>query len=168
MTLGGLDIREVFDYHPDGYLIWKIDSGYNKTKNRRPGVINAYGYSQVKAFQKGYAEHRLIWAWHYGRYPEMDIDHIDRNRANNRIENLRLATRSRNNQNSTKRAATSSRYKGVSWSKVAKKWHAYLNTEEGRMYLGIHVKEEDAARAYDTAAKEHFGEFAVLNLAESV
>lgn len=160
------DVRELFDYHEDGYLIWRRNQGYNKTKGRRAGVLEYHGYSRVRVYKKSYAEHRLIWMWHYGTVPSMDLDHIDRNRSNNRIENLRLASRARNNQNSTKRKNTSSRWKGVSWAKHVRKWHAYLNTENGRLQLGYFDKEVDAAAAYDRAAEEHFGDYAVLNLKE--
>ena len=89
------------------------------------------------------------------------IDHIDGNGLNNRRENLRLCTNTENlrNQHSSH---GSSKYKGVSWHK-RKKWMARIRVDGVDIYLGVYEEEEAAARAYDKAAKKHFGEFANLN-----
>lgn len=96
--------------------------------------------------------------------PDMQADHINGNRLDNRKVNLRLCTLTQNNRNRAKwSTATSSRYKGVSWSKQAQKWLAQITVDWRNRYLGIFLVEEDAARAYDAAAKQYFGEFARLN-----
>jgi hypothetical protein len=75
-----------------GNLLWKIDSPPNFVKGKIAGTINNTGYYRTKVFGKKYLNHRIIFAMHHGYMPKY-IDHIDRNRLNNKIENLRPATR---------------------------------------------------------------------------
>jgi HNH endonuclease/AP2 domain len=95
-----------------------------------------------------------------------EIDHKDRNRLNNQRDNLRSATRQEQVQNTTKRKNTASKYKGVSWWK--NKWKARIVINGKSIHLGYFDNEEDAARAYDRAAKRAFGEFMVLNFPEEI
>jgi len=110
--------------------------------------------------------HRVVLARELGRElrPGEQVDHIDRNTFDDRIENLRLATRAQNMANQGKPKGTySSEYKGVSWNKRAKKWQAYIKVNGKTIHLGYFIEEFEAAIAYDKAAKEYFGEFARLN-----
>ncbi len=91
------------------------------------------------------------------------IDHRDGDGLNNQRFNLRPATHQQNMCNTRKRAGTSSAFKGVSWHACTSKWAAKLTANKQHHYLGIWSSEEAAARAYDSAAREHFGEFARLN-----
>jgi hypothetical protein len=100
--------------------------------------------------------HQLLTGW-------TETDHIDHNGLNNQRSNLRPATRGQNSCNSLPTPGGTSRYKGVSWDKQAGKWLAVIRPQRKRRYLGHHVTEEAAARAYDAAAREFFGEFAYLN-----
>ena len=109
--------------------------------------------------------HRFIWESHNGNIPKgYEIDHVDGNPLNNRLENLRLATRTQNNINSCKRKNCSCKYKGVSWNKYHKKWEAYINIDKKRIKLGYFTSQYKAARAYDEKAVEVYGEFARVNL----
>ena len=96
------------------------------------------------------------------------IDHINGNGLDNRKENLRIASRAENGMNRGKFAKTSSRYKGVRWHKCEAKWNAQIKSKGRYIYLGSYSNEEDAARAYDKAATEHFGSFARLNFSENL
>ncbi len=89
-------------------------------------------------------------------------DHKDRNPHNNLRDNLRIATRSQNMANSTKRVGTSSKYKGVAFDVTIGRWRARFGPN--REYLGTFDNEEEAAVAYNTTAIERFGEFACLNV----
>lgn len=94
-----------------------------------------------------------------------EVDHWDREGLNNQKYNLRLGTRSLNNGNSVGwNKQTSSQFKGVTWHKIAKKWMVRV----ANRYVGLFADEIDAATAYDKAAKNYYGEFALLNIVEPV
>ena len=92
------------------------------------------------------------------------VDHIDGNSLNNRKTNLRICTQAQNIHNSRPRRNRSSKYKGVFWNKVNKKWSTTIHKGDIRIYLGGFDNEVEAALAYDRKAEELFGEFAYLNL----
>lgn len=94
----------------------------------------------------------------------MDVDHKDRNRLNNQKWNLRLATRTQNNANSKKRDGCTSRFKGVYWHSQNHNWVSNIKKHGVRFSLGSFAREEDAALAYNAAARELFGEFARVNI----
>lgn len=87
----------------------------------------------------------------------MIVDHIDHNGLNNQRSNLRVCTISENNQN--RRPKKGKNYLGTKFVKSTNKWHAILRTK----FIGTFLSEIEAAKAYDKAAKEKFGEFAYLN-----
>ncbi len=92
------------------------------------------------------------------------VDHKNRDGLDNRRSNLRLCTQSQNNGHIVKfRGTYSSRHKGVSWCKDANKWRARIRVPRMRQHLGYFRDEDEAARAYNVAATEAFGEFALLN-----
>lgn len=99
------------------------------------------------------------------------VDHINHDKLDNRRENLRLATHQQNKWNVPKQKhrdgrQPTSQYKGVSLYKSNGKWTASIKAGERNIRLGYFLTEEEAARAYDAAAREHFGEFAYLNFPE--
>jgi len=98
--------------------------------------------------------------------PDMQTDHRNMEGLDNRRCNLRLCTSSQNKMNKRKRAGCSSRYKGVCWFPRDHKWKGYIEVNGRTRNLGYFDDELDAARAYDVAARQHFREFARLNLAE--
>lgn len=91
-----------------------------------------------------------------------DVDHINGDKLDNRRSNLRYATRSENNQNTHSRRG-SSKFKGVVWHKQDRRWWAVIKANGKQHSLGTHATEEDAARAYNAAARRMFGDFARLN-----
>ena len=92
------------------------------------------------------------------------VDHINHNGLDNRRRNLRIVTVAQNNWNSRRNISTdSSNYKGVSWSRNKCKWQAGISIDNKQKHLGYFEDEKEAAAAYDKAAEEHRGEFAVLN-----
>ncbi len=95
--------------------------------------------------------------------PKIETDHRDNDGLNNQEHNIRVATRVQNCRNRRKRINSRSRFKGVSWHTQVLRWMASIHTDGRHIYLGLFDSEVAAAEAYDAAAKQYFGEFAVLN-----
>ena len=92
-----------------------------------------------------------------------EIDHVNGDGLDNRRCNLRIATRSQNQMNRKPKRGASSRYKGVFWSDDHKKWQSAAQLNKERYHLGFYNGEEEAAKAYNVFAAQHFGEYARLN-----
>jgi len=154
-------LREIFIYN-DGKLYWKIKPSRNVNIGDRAGSQNNDGYRVIKINQKRIAEHRVIFMFYNGYLPDK-IDHQDRNKLNNHIDNLRECTSQQNQYNRKATKNSSSKYKGVGWKKQANKWQAFITINGKNSHLGYYDNEDDAARAYDKAARERHGEFASPN-----
>lgn len=118
------------------------------------------GYVVIFIDRKGYRAHRLAWFYVTGEDPGEDVDHRDRDRANNRWGNLRSASRSENLANAGLRSDNISGCKGVSWHSQTQKWRSRINVGRRAIYLGLFETKEAASKAYATAAERYFGEFA--------
>ena len=139
------------DYERVSYLKWRLHPrGYAQA-----GM--GYGRKGTKTLLM----HRLILNAGAGHANE--IDHINGNKLDNRRENLRVCKPGQNKANMPPKSDNKSGFKGVSWSKNAKKWAAFVKWRGHSRYLGYFDNPVDAARAYDDAALEQWGEFAKLN-----
>ena len=146
-------VRALFDYK-DGGLYWKTPR--NKIRvGDRAGHTNKRGYRKIKINSNCYQEHHVIWLWHHGTWPKDQIDHINRIRDDNRIENLRECSNAENHQNRKLSPKNTSGQTGVYWSKVANKWHSRITLNNKRIHLGFYDNLEDAAAAYLVAKKQH-------------
>lgn len=114
-----------------------------------------YAVAQIKG-EKVYM-HKLITGF-------KQTDHKDGDGLNNQRDNLRNVSKSQNAMNMRPNKNTSSKFKGVSWSKHANKWEAYITIYQKRIYLGLYEKEINAAQAYNFAAEKYHGEYAKLNI----
>lgn len=127
-------------------------------------VINSYGYLRFHSRGFGAYAHRVAWQMTHGRLPRI-IDHIDHDPLNNALSNLRPCSIPENvRYQRPHKDKVSSTFKGVDFVAHRGKWRARLVVGGKDVHLGAnHLSPEDAARAYDKAAVEHFGEFALTN-----
>ena len=110
------------------------------------GRINTNGHRQIGIDGERYMAHRLAWFWIHGVWPTDQIDHINGDRDNNCISNLRPATQKQNMENQMLHCNNGSGFRGVSWHKANKKWTAYVNHNGKRLYLGIYQSVDDAIK----------------------
>lgn len=148
-------IRELFDYREDGNLVRKAAVGRNRVGDP-VGCIYEYGYLRVKIASDLYMVHQLVWLWHHGYLPEHDVDHVDRNRLNNRIENLRETSRQCNMRNTGNRADNTSGIKGVVWYRRDGKWMVRVVVNQRQYFLGRHEDFTEAV-AHRLAAEQAEG-----------
>ena len=155
------EIQEWLRYDPKtGKFFWVKLSGKKMTPGKEAGW-NSNGYIIVTVRDRRVPAHRLAWLFAYGKDPgHSNIDHINLDRSDNRICNLRLATQQQNMCNLRKRLGTTSTYKGVSWYKRHCKWQAQIRVDGQNIYLGCYDNELDAHLAYCAAATRLHGEFA--------
>jgi hypothetical protein len=156
------EIRGLFDLNVEtGELRWKASTSRGQHTQRVAGSDHRLGYRQVKIGKKGYLVHRVVWAIVHGEWPAKHVDHIDGNKANNAVTNLRLATVGQNAQN---RAVTG--VKSVSGlmgavhvpgtSRRREKWESRIKVNGVSKHLGCFTTPQAAHEAYMQAkAKFH-------------
>lgn len=162
-------LRDVLDVDPqNGVLTWKRRDRRFFTSNRacstwnsryagKPALVGlSKGYRTGRIFDRCVKAHRVIWALYYGEWPKGDIDHINGNRADNRVSNLRLVDHQTNCKNQRLRSNNSSGITGVYWYARGRKWVAYINVDGSMKYLGRFDVLEEAVEAR-AAADEKYG-----------
>lgn len=128
------------------------------------GWLQSNGYWKVGYKRRRYYVHRICYYLSTGVDPLLlEIDHIDGNTKNNSPDNLRAVSVSANQANQRLRDQNSSGRKGVSWHKARNKWRAQITANKSYIHLGLFDTLEDAAKAYDAAALELFGNHAKTN-----
>lgn len=156
-------LKSILDYNPDtGNFTWKCKKGL-RNPDGNAGSLDERGYIRIGYKGKGYWAHRLAWLYVNGEFPPNDIDHINRNKSDNRMDNLRLATRNMNNGNSGIWRTNTSGYRGVSFDKNSNKFECYIWKKDRKHHLGYFVDPAEAAKRYNDEALSYFGEYATLN-----
>lgn len=155
-------LKQVLDYDPEtGIFIRKLARGnlklIGKPTSSKP---RPNGYLCIRVDGKLYYAHRLAWLYWYGKMPR-SLDHRDRDRTNNRIENLRKANSSQNRMNTAVAKNNTSGVKGVSWEVKRKAYRAQISKNGKKMMLGYFSDVASAAAAYKKEAARLFGDFAV-------
>jgi len=149
LTQGKVALVDDEDYEELNQYKWYAQKGGNAFYAARTALPSR---SQIRM-------HRVI-----KKSPDdKEIDHRNHNGLDNRKENLRICTRSQNQYNQKLSKNSTSGHKGVSWKQQNKKWQAHITINGIRKYLGYYTAKEKARLAYNKAAKELFGEFALLN-----
>lgn len=157
-------LRSLLFYDPEtGVFTWRKNRA-RVSAGTIAGSLMPEGYLRITVGGHRFMAHQLAWLYMTGEYVARDIDHRDTNRANNRWENLRRATRSQNNMNARLRSDNSTGFKGVTIKKGkrSKPYCAQVGVPgKGRpQHIGYFHTAEDAHSAYVSAAKIQFGEFA--------
>lgn len=151
-------------YDPDiGELHWTCEGGFNRDISKTAGTVLGDGYKAISTTFGVIKVHRICWYLHYGYWPDNYLDHVDGDKTNNRITNLRLVTNQQNSFNSKPHKDGSSKYKGVTFDKKNGKWFSRICRDGKTKFLGYFTEEKDAAIAYNKAAKELFGEYCWTN-----
>jgi hypothetical protein len=172
-AISEVDKKPPFDrlrYSPDtGIIVWEGKPPSRRVKSgARAGFFGGDGYRQIKVGYRQYGEHRVAWFLHYGTWPDGEIDHINGDRCDNRIENLRVVEDHQNAANRVRKStATSRSFKGVCFrpGQPRKPWAAYIVVKGKKTYLGGFATEHEAGDAYRQASIEMHGEHSVFNRA---
>lgn len=159
------NLRRVLDYDPDtGIFTWKQSRGHKAIRGSRAGSISRnkgkkVRYRSIGVFGKKIREHRLAFLWMTGAFPDELVDHVDGDGTNNAWSNLREASYTQNNWNSSASSRNLSGLKGVA-KRENGKFCAQINVAGKNIYLGYFNSAEAANAAYRDAANIHHGEFA--------
>jgi len=140
-----------------GLFTWKVtknnrvkagsNAGYKSPKN---------GYIQIKINGRHYQAHRLAWLFVNGDFPQCELDHIDHDRSNNAINNLRPVSRKQNSRNTRVRKNSYSGVTGVYWDKHSFQWRVMVHSLDGKSHhVGYFKDFDEARRARKDAEKEH-------------
>ena len=155
-------LKELFHYDPLTGIFTRIKKTNNRCKIGEPVGYLDNGYFRISIYDKLYLLHRLAWLYTYGSFPVDMLDHINGISDDNRLINLREATVSENNSNSTIPVNNTSGYKGVSWNKKSSKWVAQISHNNKKIGLGYFSTPEEADKAYKEASAKYHKEFARL------
>lgn len=156
-------LRARLSYCPEtGLLHWKERAG-GRSAGARAGSIDREGYIALGFDGHKLRGHRVAWAIHYGTWPDQEIDHVNRNKADNSIRNLRLATDSQNSANRGLMRFNSHGSKGVTCLPSGS-WQAQIQVNKKNHYLGAFKDKADAIAAYAAAAVRFFGTYASLEI----
>jgi len=152
------ELRKRLRYDPaTGILYWKD----GQRLGLPAGYLDTTGYVRLGFAGRMYLNHRIAWALHYGIWPDLEVDHINGQKTDNRLGNLRLATKAENRRNVKTRSDNKTGFKGVSFCKRTGRYKAQIRHGQTHpKFLGYFDTPEQAATAYRKAALELHGEFA--------
>lgn len=138
-------LKAKYTYNPITGLFTRNTAWGRQQIGDLAGSLSPQGYRYLAFDGRATPAHRLAWLWVYNEWPSGDIDHINRDRLDNRIDNLRVVTRSVNAHNSAGRSASGE--KGVTASSSGKTWEARIMVAKKPIYLGTYASLEEAAAA---------------------
>lgn len=147
-------LKENLHYNKNtGQFKWRVTRGSQAKKGNIAGSNHHNGYKAICILGKRYYIHRLAWLYIKGYFPENNIDHIDQNKSNNKITNLRETSNQCNARNSGNPSTNTSGVKGVTWFKRHKKWQAKITVKQKQIHLGFHISFLEAV-AHRLAAEQ--------------
>jgi hypothetical protein len=142
-------------YCPNSGELTRISSYYKSKIGSIAGSTMANGYRYIQIGKKNYRAHRIVWLYVYGHFPTSHIDHINGDRADNRIENLREASNSENMMNQGVSARNKSGYLGITWSQIRNRWCVGVKVLGKSKNVGRFLNLDDAISARDRAYIEY-------------
>ncbi|MBZ9873106.1 HNH endonuclease [Mesorhizobium sp. BR1-1-9] len=155
------EILDFIGYDPTtGLLSWVKSPGPRRIRIGKAGNVSRDGYVRIGFRFKQFSAHRIAWRIVTGKWPTQEIDHINNNRADNRIENLRLADRSQNSSNRHYNRPKHNLPRGVYLNEWSQRYFARIYHLGKQQSLGTYDTPEQAAEAYAIAAQKLFGAFA--------
>jgi hypothetical protein len=153
-------VKALFEYNPDtGIFIRKLTTGSKAKAGSVAGILNDVGYLELSINSYRYRAHRIAWLYCFGEFPSGQLDHIDGNKSNNALDNLREATNKENAYNKSISVLNTTGYKGVSLDKRSGRYRAYITVNGKQKGLGYYSTAEQASEAYIIEAKKLHGEF---------
>ena len=153
-------LKELLHYDPEtGVFTWRVSRG-GIAAGSRAGTPDKEGYDRIKADGRKYGSHRLAFLYMTGSPPPDEVDHINREKGDNRWSNLRLATSRDNRGNEGLRRNNTSGYRGVTWDRQCRKWRAQGGHCGRTIHLGRFDTLEAAAEAARKWREKTFKEFA--------
>ena len=159
-TLTQDELKSLLMYDPaTGVFTWRVNRNC-QPKDSLAGTKTYHGYMAIKVNGVTHRAHRLAWLYVHGEWPTSELDHVNRVRSDNRIDNLRLTTRFLNMQNLTK-TNTSSKHVGVSRLGNNMRWRAYINIKGKQINLGVFKTEELALTARKSAEMTYYADATV-------
>lgn len=142
-------LQEIFNYDAkSGFLYRKINTSSRGRIGKCGHLDKSQGYHNVYVDSTRYKTHRIIWKLYYGEFDEnLEIDHINGNRSDNRIVNLQAKTLQENQKNRKISINNKSGVIGVSYNKRQKVWQARIGHNNKDIHLGFYLKKKDAVKA---------------------
>lgn len=150
-------LRKVLDYAPEtGRFTWRISVPHSPRKaGDDAGTFDVEGYRRIVIQHKSYRAHRLAWLYLHDEWPLLQIDHVNGDKADNRIANLRLVTTSQNQQNlKAAHRDSASGVLGIVWVKKRKKWEARVRLNGKSYYAGQFDDPQEAHKSYVRAKRQ--------------
>ena len=151
------ELRDALAYDPEtGLFHWKVSRSAWAKAGTVAGSLNNHGYTKIMFKRRMHAAHRLAWFYVYGEWPAHQIDHINGDRTDNRLINLRVADNKQNQENIGLRSNNTTGFRGVSFNKKSKMYEAHIRHNGKKICLGMFFSAKVAAEAARKARQDFF------------
>lgn len=154
-------LRELLHYNPEtGVFTWKVSRKGKASKGVVAACFGVRGYRVLGVCGKRYPEHRVAWFYVHGSWPDGEVDHVNGIKSDNRISNLRVATRIENSRNVGLTSKNKTGVKNVYWHSGHKKYRACIDVDRKEVHLGYFTNLRDAESVVAEARVKYHGDFA--------